>query len=810
MGFCRYCGDLVLKDRCGKCGGYAVAASFSWNPGKTNAESTDRWKKTYTVEKPTKATPTEPATQRERSTSTPAAATNNKSGITFPAPVTPVRRFSRPALNNRISAHISATTSTTERSPLTSRQLADTLNSSPSGNPILDDGVTLSKVYGSVLQSPESLASYACAECGSIFTRDATLYPDPTDLSRMLCRPCFMGAGASDGEGVGPGVKGECAACKKPVVMLRSEGGFVENSGRLWHSKCFVCDGCFKNIADRASVDLYGRPCCTECFDTSLSRPLRSSVSGNANGKLSKSNSPSKEDLDGGRRRSMGKVEDDSKATMDELSRKLGIQSKETTPSKPPVVDLTTPVSKRSSIIEDRIASSNLADLSERLRTTSFGTTSSRTSLDRDDGVTPRSRRTSASRFPKPANYVSSIRASPDHKARRISLQQSMSTPDLTSDVSDGAESSWPSPPTPKGDATASNSVPASSSTVVEDAEAVCDECHKPLYSIVGGGRIVTAPSESGFPGRYHSTCFICNSCRKPFSEKDGVAAFVVTDNGLVHPQCAPLPKPTIVTRQRPLSIAPIVRPDPPAPKPAAPRPVSALGNAPPQTPVSATPFTFNSKRCAGCDRTVAVMEPGVVPGPNGSRWHSSCLVCGGKGHKKRAGEPGCGKKLDRDAKLDREGRTWCSTCMTLLILNGSITSAPTRTPVSATYTGNSWVSSQHTGSSASVAPQSTGTSTSTAHEQRPGSVTPTNNSAMDTLTRRAAGAMSPTMGMMGGVPVNRTLSARRAARPRPKSVSFLPSFGLASRPTARMGLLQEHTGTSTADSIGSRYTAED
>jgi hypothetical protein len=60
----------------------------------------------------------------------------------------------------------------------------------------------------------------------------------------------------------------------------------------------------------------------------------------------------------------------------------------------------------------------------------------------------------------------------------------------------------------------------------------------------------------------------------------------------------------------------------------------------------------------------VAVMEPGVVAGPRGTRWHSACLVCGGKGRRGRAGEPGCSKRLDRDAKLDQEGKTWCSNCM--------------------------------------------------------------------------------------------------------------------------------------------------
>jgi hypothetical protein len=90
-------------------------------------------------------------------------------------------------------------------------------------------------------------------------------------------------------------------------------------------------------------------------------------------------------------------------------------------------------------------------------------------------------------------------------------------------------------------------------------------------------------------------------------------------------------------------------------------RPQSALSVASP----SVGSFSFPSKQqCAGCQKMVALMEPGVVPGPKGTRWHSSCLVCGGKGAQRRMGEPGCGKKLDRDAKSDSDGKIWCSTCM--------------------------------------------------------------------------------------------------------------------------------------------------
>lgn len=74
-----------------------------------------------------------------------------------------------------------------------------------------------------------------------------------------------------------------------------------------------------------------------------------------------------------------------------------------------------------------------------------------------------------------------------------------------------------------------------------------------------------------------------------------------------------------------------------------------------------------SSTTCPGCLKSVSPMEFGVVPGPQGSRWHATCLVCGGKGvskSRKNKSQPGCGKKLDSAAKRDIEGGVWCRECL--------------------------------------------------------------------------------------------------------------------------------------------------
>lgn len=96
------------------------------------------------------------------------------------------------------------------------------------------------------------------------------------------------------------------------------------------------------------------------------------------------------------------------------------------------------------------------------------------------------------------------------------------------------------------------------------------------------------------------------------------------------------------------------------------------IADQPPRTaPPLSRPFPRfgGSESCPGCHRPVSLMEYGVVPGPQNSRWHATCLVCGGKGAK--LPRPGCGKKLDSAAKTDHDGGVWCRECMVRPPFNG-------------------------------------------------------------------------------------------------------------------------------------------
>ena len=153
------------------------------------------------------------------------------------------------------------------------------------------------------------------------------MYPDPgspTSSPRFLCRDCFIANG---------GVKADCVECEKPVYRLKREGDFVENGGRVWHAKCFECEGCSRNIAKSASVDLMGRPCCAECFDTSLKR------SETTRPRTMSTHLREPEGATAGRLGGMlrGKSAErgrESNPAMEELTQRLGIASKDTTPSK--------------------------------------------------------------------------------------------------------------------------------------------------------------------------------------------------------------------------------------------------------------------------------------------------------------------------------------------------------------------------------------------------------------------------------------------------------------------------------------------
>lgn len=79
------------------------------------------------------------------------------------------------------------------------------------------------------------------------------------------------------------------------------------------------------------------------------------------------------------------------------------------------------------------------------------------------------------------------------------------------------------------------------------------------------------------------------------------------------------------------------------------------------------TPRFGRPTYCPECQLAVSLMERGVVPGPGGTRWHATCLICGGKGTKFQRGRdslPGCGKRLDSAAKMDGHGRFWCQECL--------------------------------------------------------------------------------------------------------------------------------------------------
>lgn len=113
-----------------------------------------------------------------------------------------------------------------------------------------------------------------------------------------------------------------------------------------------------------------------------------------------------------------------------------------------------------------------------------------------------------------------------------------------------------------------------------------------------------------------------------------------------------------------------------PSPASASPKPVissrfeqAAVAGSPGEGPFPK--FGGSRNACPGCKKAVSPMERGVIPGPQGTRWHSSCLVCGGKKTRpiswygrEEKGKPGCGKRLDSAAKSDGEGGVWCRECI--------------------------------------------------------------------------------------------------------------------------------------------------
>jgi hypothetical protein len=225
---------------------FSQAPVIQWNRQSAQGVNMDRWSQTY-VAKP----------------STPKSTIPKRIVAQHSSPS--LRPQGATALASRVSEHIASTTNSLPSPPVKHSSVSeDAILSAPDiiSSPYSSE---LSKVYGSVLQPKGTLESFHCHVCSAPFAPDATIYPDPTDTTggRFMCRSCFSQNGGS---------RGICVECSRPVLILKSEGGFVENAGRVWHKKCFHCSGCGKSIGDSPVVDLLGRPSCAECFDTCLDR----------------------------------------------------------------------------------------------------------------------------------------------------------------------------------------------------------------------------------------------------------------------------------------------------------------------------------------------------------------------------------------------------------------------------------------------------------------------------------------------------------------------------------------------------------
>ncbi|KZT30379.1 hypothetical protein NEOLEDRAFT_1125904 [Neolentinus lepideus HHB14362 ss-1] len=869
MGFCRRCGDIVVGERC-KCGGTAVAPTIQWN--QSGAKEDDRWSRTYVIKDkdPSPTGPLKPDTTGQTSASN---ASNSTARFLRP---TGKKRVST-LLSSGVSHHIASTTAPRPPSPLKrSSTLEDSPSSTAAKEGILQCPNTgeLSKAYGSVLQPSETLAKFMCHICSTPFPPDATIYPDPSSSpptvgagTRFLCRLCFTTNGGS---------KGDCVACGRAVLLLKSEGGFVENSGRLWHKLCFRCEGCFKNVGDKPMVDLLGRPSCVDCFDSCLKRstnrtPQKPQEPASSSGKRnnlggtssarSREGTPALEELeqrlgilrsrDGSpvveeknRKQSIGTMSTLARESLGQGASRYSMDSRESSPfldrvrlrtfsdldtesevgsalSHPSSYDLlksppdkerySTPMrSRTSSSASSKPTAEAIEEMKNRFLRTSLSSPqsalndfpSSTAKLSSSPATTsfakqsPTLRRYS-SKIPRSSNGLrTSLSSSPLMKDKEKDIEGVITprTPDLMSDLSDdltSVRSSGPStpstsPPRHRDDlcnpksaledilnttpTTKLNTTPTakpkpSPAPVVIPAtvssETTCAKCGLSLFSTHGGGKYVTVPEEpssTGIPPKmYHTECFRCKVCDGPFQEKDGgQAVFVRAQGGTCHMDCAPPDKVTIKTMSSriPITASTTVT---------ATYSIPTKFERPPATAPASTiafPRWGSSSTCPGCHKAVSPMEIGVVPGPQGSRWHATCLVCGGKDAKRRSmrseeRKPGCGKRLDSAAKSDGEGGVWCRECLLLSPVSPRSPESPTR-PLVSQPTGSFW-------SSRGIVPQYTGTTTLA--RQFTGL-----SGGADAMARQlTGGGLSPTRQLTSSP--TKQIGATPGRFPRPKSV---------------------------------------
>ena len=551
---------------------FSQAPVVQWNKQSVQGANKDRWSQTYVAK-----TSTPPSTPQKR--------------ILAQRSSPSLRPRDTTALVSRVSEHIASATNTLPPSPVKHSGVSEeAILSAPDviSSPYSSE---LSKVYGSVLQPKGTLESFHCHVCSATFPPDATIYPDPTDTSggRFMCRSCFSQNGGS---------RGVCVECSRPVLILKSEGGFIENAGRVWHKKCFHCSGCGKSIGDNPVVDLLGRPSCAECFDTCLNRrdsPGKSKTS------------PSKERVSTPAP-SPGKPRKGS-STIEELEQVLGIQRPQSAPnpnidqaaspsdvasmsplpndhptSPAPALSKGVPASLSSSQSSTPLRPNTVAAMGQTKVTPDAMAAARKKFLKQTGSPTDKSPQVTPTRGGRlvddtpetptksPMRYsnfrllrhkdsTSSIQTDRDSM---LSLSSAASIPSLVSDHSDTATiSSGPSSPPPslslsgeQEDLAGLSSLSLSSRlserpdlsrgtglnnihvrTPLPDAK--CAKCSLPLFDVKHGGRYVSVPEPSSTgssPRMYHADCFRCRICNGLFEGKEaGRAVFVRGVRGACH-----------------------------------------------------------------------------------------------------------------------------------------------------------------------------------------------------------------------------------------------------------------------------------
>ncbi|KAJ7597168.1 hypothetical protein C8J56DRAFT_1011674 [Mycena floridula] len=801
MGFCSRCGEIIFQTeaKCKKCGGTpAVPAVFS-----NRGNQPDIWTRTYVSKdrSPTRST----ANVTDRSQARTPSPTKR-----FPRPLS-MTSGSVPGIGGRVSAHIASSTSQSNRPPSPLKYSATAYPDKdilPSPSPY---DSSLSKVYGSVLQPSESLAKHSCAICSTVFPPDATIYPHPTSPSsqspQFLCRPCFTTSGGSKGtcptcsrpvlalKSEGPFVETagkvwhkRCFNCESCNVNIGSSP-MVDLLGRP------SCVDCFDNCLRSNRTPNKSRP--------SATNSPSGNIGGMSIGSKSREGSPAIDELE--RRLGISKSRESS-PELEELSQRLS-QIGRHSPTKSPRLSgspfRSTPKDPSPSPSPRRTNESGLEEMKQRFKRSSHSpatppisplrhsqSSGSLSTLSRGDFVqSPRSPATPdlVSDFSDTATQSSSDLDSPprltssDTSYRGKSGGQSYGSrytradflrdPDTILEET-GSEFSTPSrtPTTIRKPGSVSQSPSVSPSSKYRanplgltlqpqiSTSEKCSKCRGKLFATTGSSRYVTISDDEqlGTTRSYHADCFRCAICDGVFKDNaGGQASFVKADKGPCHLDCLPVTKiikpavspvaPSIFSRKAPdLAAVPPVRPK------------ASISSSRYERPPLTAPASNNifprfgiSPTCPGCHKSVSPMERGVVPGPQGTRWHSDCLVCGGKKESKgfgrireerNKGEPGCGKKLDSAAKGDGEGGVLCRECWLLLPFG-----SPTRsTPLMPVYTGG-------------VAPQYTGTTTIARQ------FTGLGNAEGSLLRQMTGGGLSPT----------RSLSPTKqlGMRPRPKSV---------------------------------------